>query len=196
MTFGFYCGSKGDGDQLSNSSHTATGVLSLDTKEGTEKFERSFLPWLEMGLLSEVWWDAGARPDRLPDCLNLLNDQLERYGLHGGVEAIPHTRDRDPDTRWPDDIRWPGSAPCPLLCLSRFILDRDPSNRLSWPDGDEVHIMNTHHKRVDGTPGNLTRSQARNFTARNWIVGSWLSQHDNMVNLKAIFPVTIGQGSG
>ena len=52
--------------------------------------------------------------------------------------------------------------------------------------------MNTHHKRVDGTPGNLTRSQARNFTARNWIVSSWRPQQDNMVNLKAIFPGGVG----
>lgn len=183
MTFGFYCGSIGDGDQWGQSNHMARWIINLDTDQGKMLFERSFGPWLDMGVLSEVWWDAGSKSDRLADCLNLLNDQSDRYGLHGGVEAIPHTRDRDAGTPWPGDITWPKVAPCPLLCLSRFILDRDPDNLVAWPEGSEVHIMNTIHERVDGTPGNLTIAQARDFTRRGWIVSSWRPQQDGLVNL-------------
>lgn len=196
MTFGFYCGFVGNGDQLGQSNHTADGCISLDTKQGTQQFERSFGPWLEMGLLSEVWWDAGSKHDRMPVVLNLLNDQLERYGLHGGTEAIPHTRDNDPATPWPQDISWPQVAPCPLLCLSRFILDRDPQEELAWPSGSEVHVMSTHHPRLDGTSGSLTVAQALRFTKRRWTVGSWLSPgDDNIVNLDATRTADAGESA-
>jgi len=186
MTFGFYCGVDNNGDQWTNDSGTATGCLSLDTDEGKMLFERNFGPWLDLGVLSEVWWDAGARPDTpyWEQVKNLLEDQHARYGLHGGTEAIMNSREGD--APWPEDIVWYPYEGVPMLCVSRFILDRNPALDLRWPDNAEVHIMSSTHLRIDGTPGNLTVAQARDFTRRGWIVGSWLPPQDVTVNLQAL----------
>ena len=183
MTFGFYCGSDNYGAQWSQDSWTMDGVLNLQCDRDRRRFLDSLGPWLDMGLLSEVWWDAGSRDDYYEDCKELLTEQRRRYGLHGGVESIRHSRDDDPRTPWPGDITWEAYDGFPRLCISRFILDRNPANDLAWADGDECHIMSSSHARIDGTPGSLTPQQARDFTARGWTVGSWLPEEDGIVGL-------------
>lgn len=183
MTFGFYCGSDCNGDQWSQSSHTADGVLNLRRYRDRKKFLRSFGPWLDMGLLSEIWWDAGSRDAYYPACRELLEQQSKRYGLHGGVEALRHSRDEDPSTPWPSDIKWEEYDRVPRLCVSRFILDRDPANDLTWMWWNEAHIMSSSLKRIDGSSGQLSRQQAQDFTNRGWVVGAWDMASDHLVNL-------------
>ncbi len=184
MGFGLYCGSRHNGSPYTNECHGSDGPLDLNLPDEKHRWEESIGPWMdalgEFGF--EVWYDAGGVPAVFGAIIKLINQQKSLYGIGGGTEAIAHTRDQDSSTPWPDDIQW-GRYVVPMLCSSRFILDRDPDGTLDWDDDEEVHIINNNTARVNGEAGTLTELQAMEFSSRGWTVGSWQGDHDGVVNL-------------
>lgn len=178
LTVGFYVDAGSDGMPGLITNHmNQNSVPNLD--KDSSRWDRKWLPWVDCGILSEIWYDAGSRDDRWDGVRNLLEDQKARHGLHGGTEAI---RWNSRDGR---NYDWAAYIGVPMWCISRYILYRDPQNLLSWPDHAEVHIMNSAHRLPDGTSGLLTVEQARDYGKRGWTVGSWTRWHDAdaLVNL-------------
>lgn len=173
LTVGFYCGVLGNGHPGMIDNGGVTGILNLDNDHDLDYFRRKWEPWIECGVLSELSHDAGSPADRWEAAKNLLNDQWERWGLYGVTEAISH----GPGFSW---LPWQGT---PMWCLSRYILNRDPNNLLTWPDDAEVTIMNHPHKRSNGESGLLSHDEIRDFKSRGWGVGSWHPTGDYAVNL-------------
>ena len=178
LTVGFYVDAGSDGPPGLISNHMSAAVPNLD--RDSSRWDRKWLPWVDCGLLSEIWYDAGTATDERWDGVrNLLEDQKARHGLHGGTEAIRWNDRQGRSYDWADyDV--------PMWCISRYMLFRDPNGNVTWPDDAEVHIMNSNHKLPDGTSGLLTERQARDYTRRGWSVGSWTRWHfaDEMVNLR------------
>lgn len=192
LTIGFYVGSWTNGSPYTVNLRTATGQLNLKSKRDRRLWEKSILPWIDCGMLSELWYDAGALGgawDRKhwDRTRSNLDQQMNRYGLYGGTEAYPHTRDRDRSTPWPQDITWVDPKDTPIHCISRYILDRDPAGLMNitkdWGADREVHIQSSSHRRIDGTSGALTEDMARDYTARGFVVGSWMRAQDWIINL-------------
>lgn len=185
LTVGFYvnscCNGMGKG-MIQN--HGSSDVVNLDTDEGLEAFKIAFEPWVECGVLSEIWYDAGFFRDYKEKVINLLGDQKDRYGLHGGTEAIELLH-----TGQPFEFA-PYSMPC--WAISRYLLYRDPLQELTFEPGQEVWTMNGAHRLPDGTAGLLTEQQAHKYTENGIGVGSWTRWHDAdlMVNLPPRGPST------
>jgi hypothetical protein len=192
-TMGFYAGCINNGVAGTKSNRTADSVIDLANTRDKAVFLENWGKWIEGGWLSELSWDAGVKvdyPPRVPEerdrwplVKNLLKDQKEQFGLHGVTEAIRWT---DNTGTWPNKYTWAPWDDVPMWCISRYILDRDPLGELTWEPGQEVWIMNSPHRRQDGTPGLLPPSAARDYAERGWGVGTWNPQGDNMVNLPPI----------
>ncbi len=195
MTIGFYVGSFTNGSPYTTNLRTATGQLNLRNRRDRRKWEYNILPWVDCGMLSELWYDAGARSTNWTQkhwdmTRSNLEQQRNRYGLYGGTEALPHTRDSDSSTPWPQDINWIDPGDTPVHCISRFILDRDPGGLIDvkerWGANREVHVQSSQHLRLNGMSGALRRHEARDFAARGWVVGSWMRPEDWIVNLPVV----------
>ncbi len=193
LSVGFYCGVIGNGQPGMIDNRLSDNVLNLDRDGDLDSFKRNWEPWIQCGVLSELWHDAGSmdRPEqpagnRWLAVKNLLEDQKARFGLHGGTEAIKWLSEKGNG-----NFVWQDYDGVPMWCISRFILQRDPDNELNWFDDAEVWIMNAAHfiktGPRKGERGLLTAAETRDFTRRGWGVGSWTRwyQADRMVNLPA-----------
>ena len=197
ITVGFYVNAVCNGMPGMIRNHTSTDVINLDRDRDLETFKRNWEPWVECGVLSELNYDAGVHPQWWDKVKNLLNDQMQRYGIYGMTESIKWD---DNAGRPPNRYTW-AEYQIPMWCISRYILSRDPLGQLVWPWADDplgstpmhsdvdrtghVWIMNSNHTYWGGTSGLLTVDQVRDYRRRGWGVGSWTPWHgaDEMVNL-------------
>ncbi|MBW2559834.1 MAG: hypothetical protein JRE40_03145 [Deltaproteobacteria bacterium] len=199
-TIEFYVGSISDGMPGLIRNHTSSGVPTLNNDKGIDNFRRKWEPWIEAEVLSGIWWDAGVKidnkgtpleRDRFPLVIDLIEDAYQRYGLHGGTEMI---RWNSYSGFWPKQVYDWAPYQIPMLAISRSILDRDHDQSMVFDPGNEVWIMNSDHKRWDGSPGALTVEQARDYERRNVRVGSWIGYPhlDDKVNLPPVGTPEIG----
>lgn len=192
MTFGIYVAAWNDGSAYTTNMHTASHVIDVDNEAEVDRWLCTIEPWLTTGCLSEIWYDAGSAMRNIRAILELLEWQSKEFGLHGATEALFHVRDADPSTPWPGDITWHWVAP--QMCLSRFVMDRDPDNQLRFTPQQETHIINSPNKRVDGSTGAFGETVARGYTSRGFIVGSNRRALDQFINLPS--GPTPGPGPG
>ena len=192
ITVGFYVNAVCNGMPGMIRNHTSTDVINLDDDRELEIFKRNWLPWVECGVLSELNYDAGVHEQWWGKVINLIDDQMQRYGIYGMTESIKWT---DNGGTPPRRYTW-ADYQIPMWCISRYILSRDPTGLLVWPEGVHVWIMNSNHTYWGGTSGLLTEAQARDYTRRGWGVGSWTPWYgaDEMVNLPERGPSTPERG--
>lgn len=187
-TFELYIGARQSSPYTLNMA-TAREVPDLDNLDQREAFETSILPWLDAGCLQGVIFDAGSGIENLGRMLLLMKQIERRYGLHAMTEAIIHHLPTG--GVWPDDIRWGLWAGFPMMCISRFMLFRDPEMTVEWPDESEVHILSSPHARPDGSSGVLTPTEISSYRGRGWKVGSTREWIDDSVTQVIDTVVTI-----
>lgn len=133
LSVGFYCGCIGNGMPGMIQNYMSDDILNLDNTQDLENFKRNWEPWIQCGVLSELWHDAGTmsidrndgngKVKRWPDVKKLIHSQRKLFGLHGGTEAINYSANHG---------QWLPYDDVPMWCLSRYILQHDRENSLSW----------------------------------------------------------------
>ena len=91
ITVGFYVNAVCNGMPGMIRNHTSTDVINLDDDRELEIFKRNWLPWVECGVLSELNYDAGVHEQWWGKVSNLIDDQLQRYGIYGMPESSKWT---------------------------------------------------------------------------------------------------------
>ena len=198
VSVGFYTNSVNNGMPGMILNHTSTDCINLDDDHDLETFKRNWEPWIQCGVLSELNFDAGVHNWLWITVRDLVNDQMERFGLYGLTESIKWD---DNAGRPPNRYTWARYQGIDMWCISRYILSRDPLGQLVWPWADDpkgsdpmepgvegpghVWIMNSAHTYWGGTSGLLTPIQVHDYRRRGWGVGSWTPHHgaDLLVNL-------------
>ncbi len=184
MTFGIYVAAWNNGTPWVINMHTASHVIDWRDEKEAERWLETIGPWLTTSVLSEVWYDAGSSLHNIREMTELLAWQQREFGLHGVTEALFFVRDDDPATPYPGDITWHWVAP--QMCISRFVMDRDPSNQLRFTPAQETHIINSPNLRVDGSSGAFGADVARDYARRGFIVGSNRRVLDQYINLPLV----------
>jgi len=193
LTVGFYTNAVCNGMPGMIRNHTSTDCLNLDNDHDLENFKRNWLPWVECGVLSELNYDAGVHNWLWPKVKNLLDDQMDRYGLYGMTESIKWD---DNGGTPPNRYTW-AKYQIPMWCISRYLLSRDPEGKLEfdWDGGDRVWTMSSPHTYWGGTSGLLTVEQALDYRRRGFGVGSWHLDGDSVVNLADPIPDPVPPGN-